>query len=269
MNSIKYANLITSCNLAHEAGFKAVEISVPKLKDFLGSGFKINDVIELLKINELSPVCVNDIFGVESIRPEERRRIISEMEFLAPITQQIGCHTLQVCPLCELEELSWPEIVRLTAKNLRALADMAMPYDIRIQLETMAWSPVCSLKRCLQVLEEVGRPNTGISIDYWHLWSGGETTPDELAKLDKNLICNIHFCDGKRPEDKAHWVDETILRAYYPGEGDIPLKEWTEAVKATGYDGPYSAELISGVHWQYDTRSVVQKLYASLSKYID
>jgi len=268
LNSIKYANLRTSFRLAHECGFKAVEISVPKLTSYLDSGFTVDDINAMLKEYDLVPVCINDIFGVESMRPEERRRIFGEMEYLAPITQKLGCHTLQVCPLTELEELSWPEIVRMTAKNIRILADMAAPYGIRIQLETMAWSPIHSLSRGMQVLEEVGRDNTGISIDYWHFWGGGETTPDELAKLDKKHMCNIHFCDGRRPYEGEEW-DEEIQRAYYPGEGDIPLQDWTDAIKATGYDGPWSIELISRPHWQADSREVAQKLYDGLSKYVD
>jgi len=35
-------------------------------------------------------------------------------------------------------------------------------------------------------------------IDFWQLWAGEETTPDEVAKLDSSLIYGVHFCDGIR-----------------------------------------------------------------------
>ena len=268
LNSIKYMNLRTSFRLAHECGFNAVEISVPKLRNYLSIGNTPQDVVGMLKEYELTPVCVNDIFGVESMRPEERKRIFLEMEYLAPLTQAIGCKTLQVCPLTELSELSWPEARRMTAKNIRKLSEMAAPYGVRIQLETMAWAPIHSLALGLEVLDEVGLPNTGISIDTWHFHAGGETTPDDVSKMDKNLMCNIHFCDGRRPYAGEAW-DEEVQRAYYPGEGDIPLKEYADAIRATGYSGPWSIELISRRHWEEDSRVVAQRLYAGLSEYCE
>ena len=144
----------------------------PKLRNYLSIGNTPQDVVSLLNEFGLTPVCVNDIFGVESMRPEERKRIFSEMEYLAPLTQAIGCKTLQVYPLTELSELSWPEARRMTAKNIRKLAEMAAPYGVRIQLETMAWAPIHSLALGLEVLDEVGLPNTGISIDTWHFYAG-------------------------------------------------------------------------------------------------
>lgn len=268
LNSIKYMNLRTAFRLAHECGFGAVEISVPKLRSYLDYGYTTQDVAAMLAEYQLQPTCVNDIFGVESMRPEERIRIFEEMEYLAPITQAIGCKTLQVCPLTELAELSWPEARRMTAKNIRKLAEMAVPYGVRIQLETMAWAPIHSLALGLEVLDEVGMDNTGISIDTWHFYAGGETTPEDVAKMDKNLMCNIHFCDGRRPRAGEAW-DEEVQRAYYPGEGEIPLQEYADAIKATGYDGPWSIELISRKHWQEDSRVVARRLYEGLSAYCD
>ncbi len=263
------ANLLTAFHLAHEAGFDAVEISVPKLTRFLEDGFSVEDIRNALEANQLVPVCINDIFGVESMRPEERKRIFREMEYLAPIAQAIGCKTIQVCPLCELSELSWPEAARMTAKNIRTLADIAAGYNVRVQLETMAWAPIHSLKRGLAVLQETQRDNVGLSVDYWHFWAPGETTPEEVAALNPDLICNVHFCDGKKPFSYEAWEDETVLRAYYPGEGDIPLQVWTDAVKSTGYDGAYSIELISAKHWEYDIREVVSTLFKRMSAYLD
>lgn len=268
LNSIKYANLVTAFRLAHEAGFSAVEISVPKLRNYLSIGHTPADVVELLKLFQLRPVCVNDIFGVESMRPEERERIFAEMDYLAPIVEQIGCKTMQVCPLTELAELSWPEARRMTAKNIRKLCETAKAHGFTIQLETMAWAPIHSLQRGLEMVDEVGMDNMGISIDTWHFYAGGETTPDDVAAMDRRLMCNIHFCDGRRPYPGEEW-DEEVQRAYYPGEGDIPLAAYAAAIKATGYDGPWSIELISRKHWEADSREVVDKLYEGLSRYVD
>jgi sugar phosphate isomerase/epimerase len=47
-------------------------------------------------------------------------------------------------------------------------------------------------------------------------------------------------------------ADQPRLRAYLPGEGEIAIPEWVAAVKATGYDGCWSPEMYSDVHWEID-----------------
>ena len=92
------------------------------------------------------------------------------------------------------------------------------------------------------------RKNVGMVIDFWHLWAGRETTPDDVAQLDKAMIYGIHFCDGKAIPKRGKWTEEGC-RGYLPGEGDIPVAEWVAAVKATGYNGSWSSELLSPKHW--------------------
>ena len=114
-----------------------------------------------------------------------------------------------------------------------------------------AWAPMNSLAQTLEVIAEAGRDNLGLVVDFWHLWAGEATTPDDVARLDKNLIYGIHICDGKRRAPGALW-NEGQQRGYLPGEGDIPLRDWVAAVKATGYDGVWSAETYSPRHWEDD-----------------
>ena len=61
------------------------------------------------------------------------------------------------------------------------------------------------------------------------------------------MIYGVHFCDGKRREGLTV-NDEAELRGFLIDEGDIPIKDWVDAVKATGYDGTWSAETYSPAH---------------------
>ena len=268
MNSVRDLNLRTSLKMIHESGFGGVELNVIRLRNFLSAGYSYTDIKDLLAECNLVPICINDIFGVESDKPEEQKRVFSEMEYFAPLAQAIGCKTLQVCPLEGLNMLSWPEARRIIAENIGRLAQIGEPYGVRIQIEPVVWGQINSLSRCLEVIDEIGSDNTGVSVDLWHFHAGRATTPDDVAKLDKDLICNIHFCDGKAPGPNESW-DEELQRAFYPGQGDIPLREYADAIKATGYDGPWSAELISRKHWEDDSREVLRRLYVDLCDYAD
>ena len=68
----------------------------------------------------------------------------------------------------------------------------------------------------------------------------------------------MHFCDGKRIPKDGPW-EEGALRGYLPGEGDIPLKDWVDAAKATGFDGTWSSELLSPRHWEWDLWAVASE----------
>jgi sugar phosphate isomerase/epimerase len=135
-------------------------------------------------------------------------------------------------------------------------------------LEPIAWSPIHSLRQSLELIDATQRDNVGVVIDFWHLWAAGDTTPDEVAALDRSMIYGIHFCDGKRHIGPDKEWDEKALRSYLPGEGDIPIREWVAAVKATGYDGSWSSELLSPKHWEWDLKEIAIETRKLMERYI-
>ncbi|QZY53608.1 sugar phosphate isomerase/epimerase family protein [Crassaminicella profunda] len=265
--SIFKSNLATDIRIAKKYGFGALEIVASKLASFLEEGFTTADLDKMLKDNELKAVCINDICGVESPRPEALERMLAEAHYFSSVAQDIGCPVIQLVPLLELEGRPFDEIIEITANNIRKIADIGATYGVGFQLEPVAWSPIHSLSKALKLIEKVDRDNVRMVIDTWHLWAGGETTPDDVAKLDQSMIYNIHFCDGKKQSRDTVW-DETKLRGYYYGKGDIPLKEFAKAIKATGYDGWWSCELVSSKHWECDVFDVAERLSKDMDEYI-
>lgn len=265
--SIYRSNLCTDIRIAKESGFKGLEIVDSKLLNYVDAGLNLKELNSLFKENSILPVSVNDILSVERVQPSERKRLMEETERLVSFTEAIGCSTIQLVPLCGLQGKPWNEIRKLTASNIAQIADIGKVHGIRFQLETVAWSPINTLSKSLEVISEAGRDNVGIVVDFWHLWSGDGTSPEEVAKLNKSIIYCIHFCDGKRAKRDVEW-EETKLRGYYPGEGDIPMSNWVEAVKATGYDGVWSCELVSSKHWEMDVSEVADTLSRKMDEYL-
>lgn len=268
LKSIKHCNLPTALHIAGQAGFRGVEIADYMLYNFLDAGFTVSDLKNLLQKEQLKPQCINDVLGCESMSFENRMKAMDQMEFFSHTAQEIGCDTIQVCPLCELEGLPQQQIIKNTAYNIRKLADIAAQQNVNLQVETVAWTPIHSLSIGKMLLDEIGRDNVGITIDFWHLWAAGATTPEELAAFDKKDMGNVHFCDGIRPDAGGRW-DENIQRGFLPGDGQIPLKEWADALKATGYDRPWSIELISTKYWQCNSYDVAKWLFEGMKKYTD
>ncbi len=266
--SIYRSNLISDMRIAAEAGFQAVEIVGTKIMNFLEAGYTSADAKALLDKYGLEMVSVVDIAHVERTEPEEVERLRREAEIFSKFANDLGCTHIQLVPLLAHAGKPWEEVKKLTASSVNQILDIGKPYGIQFQLEPVSWSPINSLSKSLDFIEYTGRDNLGMVIDFWHLWYGAETTPEEVAALDKNLICNIHFCDGTRNEPGTE-CDEEILRGVYAGEGSINMKEWIDAVRATGYDGYWSYELVSRKHWEADTKEVAETCKKILDKYLD
>jgi sugar phosphate isomerase/epimerase len=249
--STMHGNVRTDIRLADQAGYEALEIIDAKLVRYLDMGFTAESLNPLFEKHGISPVCINALKDVERVEPEEREQLMAEARRLCAAAEVIGCPTIQLVPFTGLAGRPYEEVVRLTAENIAAIADIGAEHGITFQLEPIAWSPIHSLAQGMEVIRAAGRENVGTVIDFWHLWAGGETTPDDVAQLDSSLITGVHFCDGKRHTPGTEWV-EVDLRGYLPGEGDIPIREWVAAVKATGFDGVWSSELLSPKHWEWD-----------------
>ena len=261
-----HCNLKTDIRIAREAGYDALEMIESKLIRYLDREFKAKDLVPLFESYSIRPVCINALKDIERVAPEEREALLVEAERLCAAAADIGCPTIQLVPFCGLEGRPWDEVLRLTARNVADIADIGQRYGIRFQLEPIAWSPIHSLSQSLQLIEEAGQDNVGMVIDFWHLWAGGETTPDDVAMLDGSMIYGIHFCDGKRHVPGTEWV-EVELRGYLPGEGDLPIKEWVDAVRATGFDGVWSCELLSPRHWEWDLLEIALETKARMERY--
>ena len=266
--SIYRSNLVSDIRIAAEAGYQGVEMVGTKIMSFLEAGFTSADCKALLDRYNMSMCSVVDIAHVERTDKESVERMQKEAHIFSKFAQDVGCPSIQLVPLCAHEGKSWDEVKRLTASSVNRVLDIGAEYGIGFQLEPVAWSPIHSLFQSLEFIDYTGRKNFGMVIDFWHLWYGNETTPDEVAALDPSMIRNIHFDDGLRNEPGTV-CDEEILRGVYAGEGNIPIKEWVDAVRATGYDGFWSYELISRKHWEMDTKEVAQRTKALLDQYLD
>jgi sugar phosphate isomerase/epimerase len=263
-----HSNLLTDIRIARETDHTGLEILESKLHRYIDQGNYVDALLPVFEKYQIKPVAVNGLRGVEVIDTEARQLLFRDTERICSAAEILGVPTVQILPLCSLEGRPWKEVLELTAENLVKIAKIGLEHGIRFQLEPVAWSPIHSLWQSLALLQTVGCKNIGMVIDFWHLWAGGETHPSEVAKLDSNLIYGIHFCDGKKPAIPGGEWDEAVLRSFLPGEGGVPILDWVNAVKATGYDGSWSAELFSPKHWEWDLKEIANRTREIMEGYI-
>ena len=265
--STMHCNLKTEIRIAKELGFGGIEIVASKLIRFIENEGSLSDLKAMMNDADVVPVAINAIKDVEVQSTCERNKVIEETKLLSRTAQELGCPTIQLVPFCSLDGRPLEDILKLTAMNIKEIAKIGQEFNVRYQLEPIAFSGIHSLKDSLKLIDIVDEPNVGMVIDFWHLWAGGETEPEEVAKLDKEIIYGIHFCDGKKNPKGAEW-DEAALRSYLPGDGDMDVQAWVDAVKKTGYEGSWSSELYSPKHWEYDLMDIAKETKLRMENYI-
>jgi sugar phosphate isomerase/epimerase len=252
-NSTMYLPALMQVRVARETGWDGIFVRAEHLRRYLGEGLPLADLRAALQ--GLDPINLGALADVERWRPAEHLAMLEEARGLTQLAVDVGVSNIQlltgpVSPGGSYSgpaELSAPERRRVTAAALREVADLGAPAGIRYYLEPVAWTPLGTLGAAVEAIEEAGRDNIGLVLDFWHLWQRG-TTPDEVARLDRRLISGIDLADSLGPAGGAG--PDQRSRCVWPGEGEIPLQEWVDAVRATGFDGWWDNELYSPLHWE-------------------
>jgi sugar phosphate isomerase/epimerase len=254
--SILHTNLMTDVRVARETRYDAIEFYIPKLARYLDAGYSAEEIP--LALGPVRPAMINSFLHIERQDPESRRSLRESCERFCRVAQVLGCSLLQVVALDGLRGQSWPEIRSKTGRSLAELADIAAPLGVRLAWEPVSFAPVRTLAQSLEVLDVAARPNIGLCLDTFHLWTGG-TPWDHVAALDPELIAVAHISDVK-PRQGPEWSDAD--RDVLPGEGILPLREGIDAIRATGYDDLWSVEMLGAYHWEWDPLVLAGELKA-------
>jgi sugar phosphate isomerase/epimerase len=252
----KHSNLLMSLRIAQETGYAGIEIGADKLRRYLAQGFGLDSLRPLLEVTP--PVGLSYVQDIERQDPREYEALLAECAETCVLAEQLGCPMVQLLtgpldptgPYKGLVDRPWPEMRRLTAENLTALAEIGAAHGVRFYLEALTFTPLRRLDQQLELLDETARDNVGLVLDFYHLWGSG-TRPEEIARVPRERIFCVDFCDsadafgeGGDPGQRG--------RDVWTGAGRIPLKEWVDAVRATGFDGVWRCELLSPRYWELD-----------------
>jgi sugar phosphate isomerase/epimerase len=263
-----YGNLLTDIRIARETGHAGIEINGPKLKRYLAQGYSLESLLPLLK--DVPPVGMCYLQDIERQEPAEYEALLKECETICVTAEKLSCPMVQLLtgPLDPggryqgLTGKSSAELRKLTTKNLKAIGEIGKKHNVKFFLEALTWTPLHKLEDILATIDAAEQDNVGIVVDFWHLWDSGATA-EQVAKIDKELIYCVHFCDSLEPWGQRGTYEQRG-RDVWTGGGRIPLKEWVDAVRATGFDGLWSCELLSPKYWELDPWKTARDLKSFL-----
>lgn len=274
----KHAPLAIDLDIAEEVGFDGIEASATKLKAFLDAGFSEAELTGLLQGVNVPGIGFLIDIELQGDAKTELMREAEELLHLAsvagakgvqvltgPVRVEAVLHHQQGSPVDLYSGLlgrTLEEQVSLTARNLAEIADLARSHGLLLYLEALSWTPLNTIEKQLQIIDRAERDNVRMVIDFWHCYTSGDT-PDDIARLDKDIIYGVHVCDSL--PFSGGIPNEVVLRDVPTGAGVIDLKLWADAVKATGYDGWWSCELFCRKQQQQNSYDVARELHALMS----
>ena len=148
-------------------------------------------------------------------------------------------------------------------KDLRKLAMLAIPKDIKIAFEGLSWGrTINEFPQAWDVVSQADMPNLGLGFDSFHMLAA-KTPLDELELVDPNKIFLVQLADFMWNEIKS--VEERISTArtfrVFPGEGvhSEALAELVQRLDTLGYRGDYSFEVFNDDYSQMPLPAVAQR----------
>ena len=252
-NSTMHLPALMQIRVARETGWDGVFLRAEHLRRYFEQGRPDGELADALR--GLAPINLGALPDVERWRPAEHEAMLAEARALTDLAVRVGASFVQLLtgPVAPggvysgPAELSPAELRRVTADAVRKVADLGAPHGITYYLEPVGWTPLASLDRAVEVIDAAERDNVGLVLDFWHLWQCG-TTPDDVARLDPRLIAGVDFADSLGPQGRP--LPDQRSRCVWPGEGEIPLQAWVDAIRSTGFDGWWDNELYSPFHWE-------------------
>lgn len=153
-------------------------------------------------------------------------------------------------------------------KEFAILCDDGANAGTLILFEAMPFAMVSTMEDTLTMLEGANRNNGGVILDTWHMVKMGVSN-DYIANFPSRYLLGVEINDGylKTPAGMT-MGDEATKARKLPGEGEFDVEGFVDAVKSTGYDGPWGVEVLSEELRRWTLDRIVTRTYDSAMKVI-
>jgi len=172
----------------------------------------------------------------------------------------LGSKLLLVCSSTSAHATGDPEVL---ARDLRKLATLAVPLDIRIAYEALSWGKrIKDFPQASDLVGAANSPNLGLALDAFHILAT-RTDLDQLDLIDAQKLFLVQLSDFMWRELPS--IEERINTArhfrVFPGEGlhRAELAELVQRLDDKGYRGDYSFEVFNDDYTQLPPAIVAQR----------
>lgn len=165
----------------------------------------------------------------------ERAPHEQELRELIPMAKSLGVPMIRVFGGQRSQGVDEAQGVANVAAGLSAVAPMAEDAGVALVLETH--DDFCRSDLVARIMAQAPSPAIGVVWDSHHPFRVGDSIAQTWTNLAPRLK-HVHIKDARKsPTGKASGWDLVLL-----GEGEVPVREMMETLKANGYGGYVSVE---------------------------
>lgn len=158
--------------------------------------------------------------------------------------EALGAQTIKIGPETTPQPVDPDEF----AASFAALATEAAAHGTRVALEFLPFATHGnSLAMGIDLVTRVAHPAGGLCLDIWHVARPGADYAMIATALPVEYIFSVELNDAA-PTPVGTLFEDTIHRRLLPGQGDFDVPAFINAVRATGFDGPWGVEILSDHH---------------------
>ncbi len=177
--------------------------------------------------------------------------------------------------LFEIAKVLRPDFVQLNVESkvetpvldgLRRAGDLFGAEGMGLAIEYLPWLPeIRNIQSTRALLERAGVACAGVLVDSWHLFLSDDSWED-LDALPLDEISYLQF-DDHPPLQSDDLVAETLGRRVMPGEGHFELARFCDALRAKGFEGVVSCEILSDATRHMDLDEFAAQVYSSSRRF--
>jgi 2-keto-myo-inositol isomerase len=234
-----------------DGGCQAMEVWLTKLETHLET-HSAADTHKLLEDRQMTLAAAAYQGGLLLSQGEQRQAHYDHFKRRLDLCQSFAIPTLLV--VADFVDKVEAESLQRAVVSLTQAAQWASAFNVRLGLEFRGSSTFCSsLDTDLSLTAACGEPNVGVVLDVFHYYTGPSKF-DDFALLTPQTLAHVQVCDvAGVPRELATDADRI-----FPGEGDFRLEPIIQRLRAIGYDGWVSLELMNPTLWKAKCSSVAE-----------
>jgi 3-dehydroshikimate dehydratase len=230
------------------AGFDAVEIFEPDFTCFDGSA---RDVARMCRDLGLEICALQPFRDFEGMPEPQRKQAFRRVERKFDLMGELGTDLLLVCSNVSPASLGG---IDRAADDFHDLGERARARGLRVGFEALAWGRhVNDYRDAWEIVRRANHNSIGIILDSFHaLAPSFPVAPIRAIPGDRIFL--VQLADAPQLDlDVLSWSRHFRC---FPGQGNLPIMEFMQAVVATGYNGPLSLEIFNDQFRAQSTKEV-------------
>ncbi len=219
------------------AGFDGIEIFE---QDFIADAGTPRDIGALVRDHGLEILLFQPFRDFEGLPGPLRQRAFDRARHKFDLMVELGAPLILVCSSVHPETLGG---IDRAAEDFRELGGIAAERGLKVGFEALAWGRhVNDHRDAWEIVRRADHPSVGLILDSFHT-QARKIDPETIRRIPGDRIFFVQLADAPLIEmDLLYWSRH--FRSM-PGEGDLDVTGFMQAVAATGYDGPVSLEIFN------------------------